>query len=83
MKNVSNISEFDNYKFKSYQTILNNGLYASINELPIEEDTRKQLFEIQNMNRRILFYGFSHEILTESAKTISLENKWLYKEITG
>jgi hypothetical protein len=35
------------------------------------------------MNRRILFYGFSQEILTESAKTISLENKWLYKEITG
>jgi SpoVK/Ycf46/Vps4 family AAA+-type ATPase len=30
---------------------------------------------------RVLFYGYSSELMSETAKTLAVENKWLFNEI--
>jgi hypothetical protein len=62
--------------------------------LPIDLSIKRQLedfiinprkvddeFKFQQKHNRLLFFGYSKEIMESTAKAISIENNWLFTEI--
>ena len=86
------MENFNNFRFRSIFHYINDVQFTSLNEIPCDLFTKRQIedaliFPRKNEEQkgmqinRLLFFGYSKEIIEDTAKAISVENKWLFYEI--
>lgn len=81
-------------RFRGIHSFLNDVEFSTLSEIPIDTSIKRQIEDLivlprtnnhelsfQQKHNRLLFFGFSKELMEDTAKAIAIENKWLFTEI--